>query len=48
MKNITVIVLKKQYMNEVITTVVESVGWVSSRSSGVELDAEPVELFAAH
>ena len=48
MKKITVITLKKQYMNDVITTVVESVEWVSSWSLGVELGAEPVGSFTAN
>ena len=48
MKKITVTVLKKQYnMNEEVTAVVESVRWVGSWSSGVELGAESVGLFAA-
>ena len=48
MKKITVIALKKQYMNDVIRTVGEPVEWVSSWSSGVELGAEPVNSFAAN
>ena len=36
------------YMNDVITTVVESVEGVSSWSSGVVLGAEPAGLFAAN